>query len=139
MGVELTEHMKKLLSNYDKKQLGKRGLTNEEHEAKRVARLEREEHKTVMTWCLRNEVECGHALTYRKSRYTVGWPDFSIPYQGQTLYGEMKCGRNKLSKDQNRIVRELGSTGTYVQIWDDAGHAIRAIRNFLEGLGWRMK
>lgn len=126
------------MSPADRKLYGKGGLLAQEAVDRALGKLEREEHKIVMSWCKRNGLKCIHAGTHRKVHdLEPGWPDFSLIYENQVFLAEMKVGSNTLSEDQKRVMKELALNRTIVTVTGSAAETISKMRLWLKSsFGW---
>jgi hypothetical protein len=105
------------------------GSTKEERAEKYTARLERELHGQFSGFLHRHKDKIAlvhHTNPAKRTRATVGEPDYVIHFMsGQTLFIEIKVGKNKLSPEQEEITDRLREAGYKVLITGDYAEAIR--------------
>jgi hypothetical protein len=73
----ITDNILRLMDPRDRPK-GNAGLTFEQGEANRLARLEREDHRQFIGWLERNEYAYAHNRTDKRSTTNLGVPDFLI-------------------------------------------------------------
>ena len=86
-------------------------------------RAEIEQHKIFLNWCKLNGIPRVYSRPDRRPTIEVGWPDFSVFYNGITLFFEFKV-TTKLSKDQEITIGCLHEVGFEVFEVDNAAEAI---------------
>ncbi len=74
-----------------------------------------------------------HARMDRESTIQVGWPDFTIVYQGRALCIEFKHGKGKVKPEQTRWLETLNLTGTPAHVCRDIEDAISLTKAFKTG------
>src|SRR5260221_4019807 len=89
----------KLMSVELRRQFGKAGLTVEEALLKEITRTERGEHKIFLSWLMLKGIPRIHSRMDRRPTIEEGWPDFTVFWEGITLFFEFKVNRRKRSKD----------------------------------------
>jgi hypothetical protein len=112
----------KLMSQADRKQFGKAGLTPEESAAKGDKRAEKEDHEGFLNYCKLKGIERIHSRMDKPPTIKEGWPDFTCFFEGKTVFFEFKK-TTKLSKKQEEqiaLLRELGFTVHVVYSLDAA-------------------
>lgn len=127
----LPDHVLRLMSPGDRKELGKAGLLASECIEKAQARSERAEQKTFASWLGLRGLYYIQARTDKRSTIRVGHPDFSIFRAGRVLFVEMKGEGGRLSEEQEQCISELTSEGFQVVVAHSALEAILATRHFL--------
>jgi hypothetical protein len=61
----------------------------------------------------------------------VGWPDFSIFWMSHCLFIEMKVGKGKPSKVQEKVIAEIRRSGNRVVVAYSLEECIKACQNIL--------
>jgi hypothetical protein len=79
---------------------GNAGLTSEQGEAKRLLKLEREEHGRFVNFLERNQIAYTHSRTDKRTTANLGVADFLIPCYRLAI--EFKRHGGKLSVEQDR-------------------------------------
>ena len=81
-------------------------------------------HHTFEAWLKLNQIPYLHSRMDKKSTIRVGWPDFSIFYEGKTAFVEFKQAGKQLSHEQITVAAELISEGFEVSVQTKPGQAI---------------
>lgn len=119
MGIKgiLPPNIRNKIVDEDRRPLGKAGMTTKENiDAKRTAD-EKADHKLVMSWVSRNELECIHAPTFRRVHdLPPGWPDFTFIWGDHHLFVELKSAKGRLSPAQIEMKAKLESQGATVYV-----------------------
>ena len=87
-------------------------------------KTEKQIHHTFEAWLRLNEIPFIHSRMDKKSTIRVGWPDFSIFYEGKTVFVEFKQAGGVLSPEQITVSSELISDGFQVSFKTEPGEAI---------------
>ena len=106
---------------------GDGGLLPEEAVQKAEGRTAVEEHKIFLNWCKLNGIPRVYSRPDRRPTIEVGWPDFSVFYNGVTLFFEFKV-TTKLTRDQEITIGCLREVGFEVFIVNTAAEAISIAR-----------
>lgn len=122
----------KLMSVEQRRQFGKAGLTEEEALLKEIARTEKGEHNIFLSWLMLKGIPRIHSRMDRRPTIEEGWPDFTVFYEGITLFFEFKVNRRKRTKDLNKDLTQkqeewialLREVGFEVFLIDTAKEAI---------------
>jgi hypothetical protein len=122
----------KLMSVEQRRQFGKAGLTAEEALLKEIARTERGEHNIFLSWLMLKGIPRIHSRMDRRPTIEQGWPDFTVFWDGITLFFEFKVNRRKRTKDltkdltqkQEEWIALLREVGFEVFLIDTAKEAI---------------
>ena len=135
------ENILRLMTTKDRNRYAKGQLTAEQAIARANDNSERQEQLILALWLKRQE-ESGYlsydwSTSHRRTTCRPGMPDFKVYRQNRVLFGEMKLGDAKLSEDQKQMHISLERSGSSVEIWASADHAIRQIRNWL-WVEWRL-
>ena len=128
----LPDNILKLMRKEDRPK-GNSGKTRKECEHAYSYKLEKDEHKTFSQWLNLKEIPFIHAQNHKKSTIEIGWPDYTIIYNGCSMCIEFKVKGNKPSEDQLRVFEKLESTGTSVHVCENASEAILHVREW-----WRV-
>jgi hypothetical protein len=118
----ISPNLLKLMSQADRKQFGKAGLTPEEAAAKGDKRAEKEDHEGFLNYCKLKGIARIHSRMDRAPTIEEGWPDFTCFYEGKTVFFEFKK-TTKLKQQQEEVIallRELGFTVHVVYSLDAA-------------------
>lgn len=116
---DLTDKMRAMLPRDAKKVLGVYGLTLEEVLSKREVKTERDIHNQIEQWLRSKGIQFQHERMDRKTRGTVGWPDFTFAWHG-TFAGvpiaypvgvEVKGSGGALSPEQELLHIKLRDDG----------------------------
>jgi hypothetical protein len=121
----------KIADPTEKKRLGKAAWTVAESEAKYAQGYERDHQKRVVRLCQQNGLDVGWAGTHKRSTYTEGWPDLSIPYGPWALYIELKADGRKLSPTQRKLHDRFKAKGTAIHICYSDLSAWTLIKNWI--------
>jgi hypothetical protein len=111
----------------DAARYGNGGLPPEEAIKKAADRAEIEEHKILLNWCKLNGIPRVYSRPDRRPTIEVGWPDFSVFYNGVTLFFEFKV-TTKLTRDQEITIGCLREVGFEVFIVNTAAEGISIAR-----------
>ena len=111
----------------DAARYGNGGLPPEEAIKKSTYCTEIEEHKMFLDWCKLNGIPRVYSRLDRGPTIEVGWPDFSVFYNGVTLFFEFKV-TTKLTRDQEITIGCLREVGFEVFIVNTAAEAIGIAR-----------
>jgi hypothetical protein len=114
----------KLMSVEQRRQFGKAGLTAEEALLKEIARTERGEHNIFLSWLMLKGVPRIHSRMDKRPTIEEGWPDFTVFYEGITLFFEFKVNKRKLTQKQEQMIALLREVGFEVFLIDTAREAI---------------
>jgi hypothetical protein len=93
----ITDNILRLMDPRDRPK-GNAGLTFGQCEAKRLARLEREEHGRFVNFLERNQIAYAHSRTDKRTTANLGVADFLIPCYRLAI--EFKRPGGKLSAEQ---------------------------------------
>jgi hypothetical protein len=116
----LPESYLRLISEADRKALGKAGMTKTEAEASATVKNERELQKLIVNYLRLHDIEPLWFRTDKRTTANVGWPDitFAVPHwDGQKWIGipcawEVKMpDSGKLSKEQVLMAEKLHGNG----------------------------
>lgn len=101
-----------LISEGDRKKLGKVAWTPEECREKAVVKLEKELQNQVSALLTRRGIwfDCD-AMMHRKRVGTVGAPDYQFPYLGHYVAWECKIESGRLSEAQDKAARKITEQG----------------------------
>jgi len=132
MSRVISPNFLKLMSVEQRRQFGKAGLTEEEALLKEITRTERGEHKIFLSWLMLKGIPRIHSRMDRRPTIEEGWPDFTVFYEGITLFFEFKVNRRKRTKDltkdltkkQEQWIGLLRECGFEVFLIDTAKEAI---------------
>ena len=94
-------------------------------------KTEKQIHHTFEAWLRLNEIPYLHSRMDKKSTIRVGWPDFSIFYEGKTVFVEFKKPGGVLSQDQLDVAAELLAEDFKVSVQTEPGQAILWTREAL--------
>jgi hypothetical protein len=119
MGIKglLPPNIRDKMAPSDRRPLGKAGMTTEENIDAKLTKDEKADHKLIMSWVARNELECIHAPTFRRVHdLPPGWPDFSLIWGDRILFVELKSARGRLSPAQLEMKAKLEAQGATVYV-----------------------
>jgi len=111
---------------------GNAGKTRVECEQKYSHKLEKDEHRTFSQWLDLKEIPYIHAQNHKRSTIQIGWPDFTIFYNGMALCIEFKVKGNKPSEDQVRSMDKLRKNNVDCFVCETAVEAIDRIRMWIK-------
>ena len=106
----LPSNILRWLRKQNSARFGNDRLLPEESIKKANHRGEIEEHKIFLNWCKLNGLPRIYSRPDRRPTIEVGWPDFSVFYDGITLFFEFKV-TTKPSRDREITIgclREVG-------------------------------
>lgn len=87
----------------DRATMGSHNQLPEETASKNAYKLEKELQEQCAAHLRRHEIPFFRQRMDRKTTGTVGWPDFTIPVNGRTLYMECKTWDGSLSAEQQTL------------------------------------
>lgn len=125
------DNILKLMNPKDRPK-GNAGKTREESEQAYSFRLEKEDHKIFSQWLDMKGIPYIHAQNHKKSTIKIGWPDYTILYQGRAICIEMKAKGGKCSEEQLKTLGNLDATGTLCRVCYSATEAIEMIRFWIK-------
>ena len=105
----IPENIRRCMTKEERKEM--RTPTSEEAQSKIDLRTERDIHKQFLNWCSRNGIMVRHQRTDRKTSEEKGWPDFQCVKKGRVCWVEFKLGLNKLTDEQEEMIRRLRLNG----------------------------
>ena len=123
----ISPNLLKWMSQSDRKQFGKAGLTPEESSAKADKRAEKEDHEGFLNYCKLKGIARIHSRMDKPPTIEEGWPDFTCFYEGKTVFFEFKKTSKLKPKQEAQIglLRELGFTVHVVYSLDAAIKLVR--------------
>jgi hypothetical protein len=123
----ISPNLLKLMSQDDRKQFGKAGLTPEEASDKADKRAEKEDHEGFLNYCKLKGIERIHSRMDKTPTIKEGWPDFTCFFEGKTVFFEFKKTSKLKPKQEAQIglLRELGFTVHVVYSLDAAIKLVR--------------
>jgi hypothetical protein len=128
----LPEHILQRMSAKDRAMLGPGGLTAPEAITSAQKRWEREEQRIFARELNRLELPfCWHR-TDKRSRATLGCPDFIVGCAGKTVWIEFKVEGGTLSDEQTKFSTCLSRQRLQLHICHGAAEAIKLIKNLAE-------
>jgi hypothetical protein len=129
----LPEKILRLMSPADRRATGQQ--TAAEIAASFDIRAEKDLHRHIANYLAGNlEIPrgmIGHAPMNKRGRYTVGWPDFTIPLpNGKTLFLECKPPgqRDRLRPEQRDFMEWAHLHNHPAAVFDDFGAAVKFIQ-----------
>jgi hypothetical protein len=124
MNRVISQNFLKLMSVEQRRQFGKAGLTAEEALLKEITRTERGQHKIFLSWLMLKGIPRIHSRMDKRPTFEEGWPDFTVFYEGITLFFEFKVNKRKLTQKQEQTIALLREVGFEVFLVDTAKEAI---------------
>jgi hypothetical protein len=124
MNKVIPENFLRLMSVDQRRPLGKAGLTAEEAILKEIARTEKGEHNIFLSWLMLKGIPRIYSRTDKRPTIAAGWPDFSVFYEGVTLFFEFKINKRKTTREQEETIALLREVGFEVFVIDTAKEAI---------------
>jgi hypothetical protein len=128
----IPEHIRRLMPDQQRRELGKAAMTIPEIEAKNAAKLERELQEGIAGYLRLKQVVFGQSRMDRRSSYTVGWPDFAFVVNGRACFLEVKRPGEKPTKEQQEIMAGLEQAGAFVRVVHSVAAAIEAYKEVSE-------
>src|SRR4030095_11263556 len=98
------ENWLRLMSDEDRKKLGRHGMTLQEIMDKFVAKSEKELHQQIEGLLRLKGIQSFHSRTDKRTTRPVGEPDFLMAIKGQACAVEVKYGDGKLMEEQATIL-----------------------------------
>lgn len=129
--TDLTDSQKLLMSEADRKSLGKHGITAHEANQAQILRSEKDLHREVRSLLNLNAIPFCEARMDRKSSITVGWPDITFAVDGTPIAWELKF-LGALSPDQVRVKAAMEKHGwkyRVIRSLVEAQEHLRDLRN----------
>jgi hypothetical protein len=107
--------------NREDRPKGKAGKTTEELTVADEEKGELSFHNDISRLLMHRGIAYGHADPTKKSRYTVGWPDFVFAFGGQAVGLEAKTRLGKPNLDQQFLHEQMVKNGWLIFIVRDLG------------------
>ena len=132
MSKVINPNFLKLMSVEQRRPFGKAGWTAEEALLKEITRTEKGAHNIFLSWLRLKGIPRIYSRTDKRPTIEEGWPDFTVFWEGITLFFEFKLNRRKRTKDltkdltqkQEAWIALLRECGFEVFVIDTAKEAI---------------
>lgn len=124
----IPENILNKMSEADRRAIGQQ--TIEEATDGYHDRIEREESKVFTQWLSLHEIPCLRANPSKKSTIMAGWPDYSIFWNGDVIFIELKSPGRKLRPEQDKVLKMLATQGFKVRVCYSAKEAIERVREW---------
>lgn len=124
----LPEHVRRLMPQEAKRDLGRAAETMPEIQARQAVKLEKELHAQFEQWLRMKGIPFGTSRMDRKSSFSVGWPDYTLCINGRAVFCELKCGANDLDPDQIAVRNALVAAGAVYRVCRSLLECIETVR-----------
>lgn len=129
----IPESIRKLMSPEDRQPLGKAAMTNEEAQASRMARREKELQENIANLLRQRNIWFARQRMDKRATSTLGQPDFLFAINGRAVAFEVKLPGEKLTDDQMRAIVAMTNNGWFFRVVHSEQEAVQRLEELSNG------